>query len=320
MKCYCVVLLTMWPWPLTSDPETCRHCYPWGRRPPMLVFLGRVVQYLSDASLDLLATLTFDLGGHGTCRGYGSSCFVCVPSLNFVGLPVRKILGIYCMSINPPDDLDLWFLNPKTVSLLVYPKIIPYTKFEYFGLIRFRVMLRTNRQTNRLTRKSYPWPTDRVGVGNKTVWVAWGRLSPFPCCIVPVASDSVIIRTVQFAVVFSRSTVERFSRFSVFWWRKSNTQQRSAYETKTRPTRDSAASRSRWCRNLQRRATSPRWCGGGLALGAPCGSRRHWRWVLPRTANLQLLLDQPDGHPQPLREVEGYHPRRRSVSVDSEQS
>jgi len=62
------------------------------------------------------------------------------------------MLGIYCVSINPPGDLDLWPLNPKTVPLLEYPKIIPYTKFEHFGIIRFWVMLRTNRQTNRLTR------------------------------------------------------------------------------------------------------------------------------------------------------------------------
>jgi len=106
-------------------------------------------------------TFTFDLGGHGACRWYGSSCPVCVPSLNFVGLPIRKILGIYCASINPPSYLDLWPLNPKTVSLLVYPKVIPYTKFEHFRIIRFRVMLRTNRPTDKQTdSKILPTPTD----------------------------------------------------------------------------------------------------------------------------------------------------------------
>ena len=53
---------------------------------------------------------------------------------------------------------DLWPFSPK-VSLLGYPKMIPYTKFEHFRVIRFWVMLRTNRQTNRRTRKS--------SVGNK---------------------------------------------------------------------------------------------------------------------------------------------------------
>jgi len=38
-----------------------------------------------------IATLTFDLGGHGVCRWYGSSCSICVPSSKFVGIPVRKI-------------------------------------------------------------------------------------------------------------------------------------------------------------------------------------------------------------------------------------
>jgi len=74
------------------------------------------------------------------------------------GLPsrsVRKIFGIYCESINPPGDLDLWPLHLKTVTPLVNPKVIPYTKFEHFGIILFRVMLQINRQTNRLTRKSY---------------------------------------------------------------------------------------------------------------------------------------------------------------------
>ena len=39
----------------------------------------------------------------------------------------------------------------QTMSLLVYPKIIPYTKFEYFMNIRFWLMLRTNKQTNKQT-------------------------------------------------------------------------------------------------------------------------------------------------------------------------
>ena len=27
--------------------------------------------------------------------------------------------------------------QPQTMSLLGYPKVIPYTKFEHFGIIRF---------------------------------------------------------------------------------------------------------------------------------------------------------------------------------------
>jgi len=65
--------------------------------------------------------------------------------------PFGIIFGIYYVSINPPGDLDLWPLNPKTVSVLVYPKVIPCTKFEHCGIIRFRVMLQTNKQTDKQT-------------------------------------------------------------------------------------------------------------------------------------------------------------------------
>ena len=47
----------------------------------------------------------------------------------------------------------------KTIPFAGYPKVIPYIKFEHFGIIRFRVMPWTNKQT----QKSYI-----VGLGNKT--------------------------------------------------------------------------------------------------------------------------------------------------------
>jgi len=40
------------------------------------------------------------------------------------------------------------------MSLLGHPKVIPYTKFEHFGIIRlivFEFTLRTNRQTDKQT-------------------------------------------------------------------------------------------------------------------------------------------------------------------------
>ena len=149
------MLLCYWCyWPCDLWPLNLQTLLPVGW--VILVFLGRFV-------LDLLANICQTR--HVTLRpspltlevmalvaDTGLSCSVCVPSLNFLCLPVRKILGIYCASINPPGNLDLWPLNPKTVSLLVFPKTIFYSKFEHFGIIRFRVMLRTNR----LTRKSNP--------------------------------------------------------------------------------------------------------------------------------------------------------------------
>ena len=69
------------------------------------------------------------------------------------------------------DPLTLTF-QPQTMSLLGYPKVIlytkfnyiPYTKFQHFGIIRFWVMLRTNRQ---MDWKILSMPADIVGVGNK---------------------------------------------------------------------------------------------------------------------------------------------------------
>ena len=37
------------------------------------------------------------------------------------------------------------------MSFLEYPKVIPYIKFEHSGVIRFCVMLRTKRQTDKQT-------------------------------------------------------------------------------------------------------------------------------------------------------------------------
>jgi len=55
------------------------------------------------------------------------------------------------------DLLTLWprplTFKLKSISLRVYPKVILYTKFEHFGIIRFWVKLRTNKQPNRQTNK-----------------------------------------------------------------------------------------------------------------------------------------------------------------------
>jgi len=53
-------------------------------------------------------TLTFDVGGHGACGWCGSSSSICIPSLKFVGLAIRKLWCTMSVSINEPGDLDLW--------------------------------------------------------------------------------------------------------------------------------------------------------------------------------------------------------------------
>jgi len=67
----------------------------------------------SDKSRDL-ATLTFDVGGHGACGWWGSSSSIRTPSLKFVGLAVRKIWRTMCVSINGPSDPDLWLFHLET--------------------------------------------------------------------------------------------------------------------------------------------------------------------------------------------------------------
>ena len=55
--------------------------------------------------------LWVDLGDHdasGWCRPSSS---ICVSSLKFVGLAIRKIWRTMCVSINGPGDLDLWPWN-----------------------------------------------------------------------------------------------------------------------------------------------------------------------------------------------------------------
>ena len=42
-----------------------------------------------------------------------SSCSICVPSLKFVGLTVRKIWRTFGLSISRSGDLDLWPLTSK---------------------------------------------------------------------------------------------------------------------------------------------------------------------------------------------------------------
>jgi len=63
----------------------------------------------SDWSRDL-ATLTFELRGHGACGWCGSSSTIHIPSLN----AIRKIWHTMFVSINVPGGLDLWPFDLET--------------------------------------------------------------------------------------------------------------------------------------------------------------------------------------------------------------
>jgi len=62
-----------------------------------------------------LVTLTFDLGGHGGAWWGGALCSICVLSLNFVGLTIRKISRILCVRITPSVTLTFHILTLKLV-------------------------------------------------------------------------------------------------------------------------------------------------------------------------------------------------------------
>ena len=61
------------------------------------------------------------------------------------------------VAVNPNYNhkVDLWPFNPNHVTCVGHPKVIPYTKFENFGVIRFWVMLRT---LNMHLLILWPWP------------------------------------------------------------------------------------------------------------------------------------------------------------------
>jgi len=59
-----------------------------------------------------------------------------------------------------------WPLNSKTVSLLGYPKVIPYTKFEHFAIIRFVFKLCSGQTDKQTDTNILPKPTTMVGMGN----------------------------------------------------------------------------------------------------------------------------------------------------------
>jgi len=52
-----------------------------------------------------LATLTFNLGGYGTCCWCGSTSSIRIRTLKFLGLTVRKIWHILCVCVSRPVTL-----------------------------------------------------------------------------------------------------------------------------------------------------------------------------------------------------------------------
>jgi len=113
----------------------------------------------------LILTLTFDLSAqnHVTCR---------ISQRHFL-YQVWTVWDHSVLSYAPTisvknaliDPVTLTF-QPNSMSLLVYPKVISYTKFENFGIICFLVFLRDEQTDKQIDSKTLPMPTEIVSIGN----------------------------------------------------------------------------------------------------------------------------------------------------------
>jgi len=114
-----ISLVTLIWWPFDLEPGA--HYNASGGQPSyqfwyfwdFLLLTNGPIIIMSDGPRDL-ATFTFNLRGHGDCGWYGSSCSICVPRLNFVSLPVRKIWHTFGLTISRLGELDLWPSDPQT--------------------------------------------------------------------------------------------------------------------------------------------------------------------------------------------------------------
>ena len=129
-----------WPWPwlfvyfwLWKLPVA------WATFLPILMFLGRFVIYVSTNTCQMhrvtLRPWPWRSRRLSLMRVFVLRASACIPSLKLVGIPVRKILGIYCVSINR--------LVTLIFDLLIF-------KFALSRPFRSLVMLRhaTDGQTN----------------------------------------------------------------------------------------------------------------------------------------------------------------------------
>ena len=155
-----------WPWPLFFTLKLVRIITRGVDNIPTnfgvsRTFCSRLIgQHLSDASRNL-ATLTFDLGGHGACCWCRSSCF---PFGRYAALPVSTLCRL-C-------DLCLWPWNWCALLPVGWTTFLPILVFGLwpFDLILtdgrglswwtilvivvssvFRVIIQTGRRTDRQT-------------------------------------------------------------------------------------------------------------------------------------------------------------------------
>jgi len=95
--------------------------------------------------------LSFDIGGHGACLSYGSSCSTCVLSLKFVGHSVRKIWHTFDLGIHWPGNLDLWQFTLKLMRFISRGQ----TSYRFWCFRPFVLDLWANNTVKRIM-----WPCD----------------------------------------------------------------------------------------------------------------------------------------------------------------
>jgi len=97
-----------------------------------------------DWSRDLV-TLTFDLGGHGSCGWHGSSSSIRIPSLKFVGLAIQKTWR----TMRGSGDLDLWTLKLVRKSHLRWGTFLPNLGMQGLRVLELFAMYATDGLTDR---------------------------------------------------------------------------------------------------------------------------------------------------------------------------
>ena len=179
---------TIWPWPLTLEVTTIvgHRCLGTSEYQVQILVILRLFvsdlwaigQHGSDWSRDL-ATLTFDLWGHGDCCWCGSSSSIRTLTLRFVGLAIWNIWRMMCVSINGPGDLDLWLFDLETAGMRVASKMGNLTsKFGHARpldsrIIRYIYTRRTDRRTDRQKQRLFLllYGTGHNKGRNKVYWM-----------------------------------------------------------------------------------------------------------------------------------------------------
>jgi len=84
---------------------------------------------------------------------------------------VQKLMPAFIMILH---FVTLWpwplTFQPKSIPSVAYPKVIPYTKFEHFGIIRFWVMVQINKHTHTHTH-THTDVDDRLIPMTASAWV-----------------------------------------------------------------------------------------------------------------------------------------------------